>query len=127
MQSDKIIDEHGPFYPEIIGPFVPEHFVAINGYKVPYVTVTPTNDGQIDLCIDRRFSLDTSVPIEEFNRWIGVLANAMAVAAGYSSHGENCLPTNPHKIRLGSLGDIIPALNIIDGGKSSGLKDNLWP
>lgn len=111
-------EEKGPFYPEIVGPFVPEHFVTINGYKVPYVTVTPTSDGRVDLYVDRRFGLDHPVPVEEFNRWIGLLADAMAVAAGYSCHGENCMPTNPHKVKMGSLGRAAPVLDVIEGGKN---------
>lgn len=112
MKEDK-----GQFYPEIIGPFIPEHLVSINGYKVPYITVTPTQDGRIDLYVDCRFGLDAPVSIEEFNRWIGIIANAMAVAAGYSSHGENCQPINKYKVKLTSLGKIAPILNIIDGDK----------
>src|SRR5882672_372910 len=93
-------EPRGPHYPEIVGPFLPEHRVTINGYSVPYITVTPTADGRIDLLVDRRFGLDAPVPVAEFNRWIGLLADAMAVAAGYSSHGEHCTPLNPHKARM---------------------------
>jgi hypothetical protein len=110
-------EERGPFYPEIVGPFLPEHFVTINGYKVPYVTVTPTSDGRIAVYVDRRFGLDEPVSVEEFNRWIGILADAMSVAAGYSSHGEHCSPINPHKVKMGALGSVAPVLNVIDGGK----------
>lgn len=107
----------GPYHPEIIGPFVPEHHVTIAGYHVPYVTVQPLADGRIELTVDGRFCLDGPVPREEFDRWIHILAHAMAVAAGYSSHGENCTPTNPHQHRISYLGSVAPVLNVIDGGK----------
>ncbi len=110
-------EEHGPFYPEIIGPFRPEHHVTIAGFHVPYVTVQPLADGRIDLTVDGRFGLDGPVTREEFDRWIHILANAMAVSAGYSSHGEHCQPTNPHKHKMGHLGSVVPVLNVIDGGK----------
>lgn len=111
------MEERGPFYPEIVGPFLPEHRVTIAGYHVPYITVRPQEDGRIDLLLDNRFGLHSPVPVEEFNRWIGILADAMAVAAGYSCHGEHCTPKNPHKTRLGSLGSVAPVLGVIDGDK----------
>lgn len=110
-------EEKGPFYPEIVGPFLPEHRVTIAGYHVPYITVKPLADGRVDLLLDDRFGLPDPVPREEFDRWIHILADAMAIAAGYSCHGENCTPTNPHKTRLGHLGAVAPVLNVIDGGK----------
>lgn len=106
-------EERGPFYPEIVGPFVPEHRVTINGYEVPYITVTPLPDGRIDLHVDRRFGLDQPVSVEEFNRWIGIIADAMAVAAGYSAHGENCQPVNPHKVKLMGMSRPPPDLRVV--------------
>ena len=55
------------------------------------------------------------------NRWIPILANAMAVAAGYSCHGENCTPLNPFTTRMGALGSINPGpkLTVIDGCNNS--------
>jgi len=111
------MEERGPFYPEIVGPFVPKHVVTINGYRVPYVTVTPLSDGRIDLHVDNRFGLYEPVSVEEFNRWIGLMAEAMAVAAGYSCHGEYCTPINPHKVKLSSMGRLPPNLTVVDGGK----------
>ena len=107
----------GPFYPEVVGPFLPEHHITIAGYMVPYITATPQEDGRIDLLLDHRFGLHEPVSREEFNRWIGFLADAMAIAAGYSCHGENCTPTNPHKHRLANLGSVAPVLGVIDGGR----------
>ena len=95
----------GPFYPKIHGPFEPEHYVSIAGYKVPHVTVKPQPDGKIGVSVDNRFYLEP-VPEEEFSRWIWLLANAMAVAAGYTAHGEHCRPTKDleYKTQMGELG-----------------------
>jgi hypothetical protein len=105
-------EERGPFYPEIVGPFQPEYRVSINEYRVPYVTVRPTDDGRVDVTIDNRFGIDGPVSVEEFNRWIGLMANAMAVAAGYSAHGENCEPTNPFKVKMMGL-SVKPNLSLV--------------
>ena len=76
-------EERGPFYPEIVGPFKPEHRVTINGYHVPHVDVQPLDDGMLWVTIDNRFGISEPVTREEFNRWIGLLADAMAVAAAF--------------------------------------------
>lgn len=110
-------EARGPFSPEIHGPFLPEHYVTIDGYKVPYLTVRPTDDGRVDVMIDRRFGIDGPVSLEEFDRWMPILAHGMAVAAGYSCHGENCTPLNPFKHRMGPLGSMSPEFTVIDGGK----------
>jgi len=111
----------GPFYPEIVGPFLPEFRVTIGGYKVPYVNARLLDDGRVDVTIDRRFGMPDPVSREEFNRWIYILANAMAVAAGYSCHGENCTPINPFKIGMSQIGSVPspkPELTLIDGDKT---------
>ena len=47
-----------------------------------------------DLWCDDRFGI--TVPESEVERWAWFLANAMAVAAGYTSHGPNSRPINRH-------------------------------
>src|SRR5882757_4288829 len=93
---------------EIIGPFVPEHHVTSGGYRVPYITAFVHEDGRVDISVDQRFCMEGPVSREEFDRWIPILANAMAVAAGYSCHGENCTPINPFTTRMSSLGSVTP-------------------
>lgn len=104
---------------EIHGPFLPQHFVTLGGYRVPYITATPVGDDLVDIVLDNRFSLPAPILKEEFERWIYLLANAMAIAAGYSCHGDNCQPTNPFQRRMGQL--IVepekPTFTIIEGGK----------
>src|SRR5580693_2397514 len=99
---------------EIHGPFQPEYFVTINGYRVPYVTIHPSEDARYSVTVDRRVGLFSSVTAEELDNWLPVLADAMAVAAGYSSHGEHCNPLNPFTTRMSRLGPALkPDLSVI--------------
>lgn len=102
---------------DIVGPFQPEYRVTIDGFRVPHVRAIPMPDDRVEIVIDNRFGMEGPVSREEFNRWLPILANAMAVAAGYSCHGENCTPLNPHKVRMSSLGSLPPNLSVIEGGK----------
>ena len=102
---------------EIHGPFLPEYRVTLDGFRVPFVTATPTDDGRVDVFIDRRFAMEGSVSRDEFDRWLPILANAMAVAAGYSSFGENSGRSNPFQVRMSRLGHVQPSLSVIDGDK----------
>lgn len=47
--------------------------------------------------LDGRFG-HGPIPESEINRWAWFLANAMAVSAGYTSHGENSRRRNPHGV-----------------------------
>lgn len=106
---------------EIIGPFMPESRVTLYGYKVPYLTVYPREDGTVNVVVDGRFGLHEPVSREEFDRWVFIIANAMAVAAGYSCHGENCGPSNPFMTRMSELKitSSTPELSVIEGGKGN--------
>ena len=48
----------------------------------------------MSLLLDNRFGMDTTE--EELARWAPFLANAMAVSAGRTSHGERSYLRNPH-------------------------------
>ncbi len=71
--------------------------VHVDGYDLPYIEAhvfEGENEGLISLILDNRFGLDTNP--EECERWLPFLANAMAVAAGRTSHGEHSNIRNPH-------------------------------
>ncbi|HET8627408.1 MAG TPA: hypothetical protein VFL91_08310 [Thermomicrobiales bacterium] len=102
----------------IIGPFVEEWRLTVDGYRVPYLTAYP--GGAPDtwhLVLDGRFGVD--VTDEEPRRWLWFVANAMAVAAGYSSFGEHCRPINPFTLRMSELGEAGPETN--GAGEREGL------
>ena len=67
--------------------------VEVDGYPVPYIEAGESGNA-VSLILDSRFGIDTSQ--EELERWLPFLANAMAVAAGRTSHGANSNIRNPH-------------------------------
>lgn len=85
---------------EFIGPFETHH-VAVDGFLVPCLTVMPHKgeaDGLVDVVLDGRYSV-TCEP-DEAKKWIWIIANAMAIGAGYSSFGENSEVHNRYKTRI---------------------------
>jgi hypothetical protein len=38
--------------------------------------------------------------LDEIERWMPFVANAMAIASGFTCHGENSQPSNPFKTQL---------------------------
>jgi len=83
---------------EMVGPFQEEYYHAVvDGFEVPYIKLRK-NESDWDLVVDGRYSVTASG--DEMDRWIWIIANAMAIAAGYTSHGEQSIPTNPFHRRL---------------------------
>lgn len=80
----------------------------MDGYRVPYLQVikyvAPEHDGLLSLNVDERFSIDFLE--EELDKWAWIIANGMAVAAGYSCHGENSQPLNRFKCAVHMLGEL---------------------
>lgn len=97
-----------PYGTKLIGPFVGQHKITVRDYRVPHLAAYSMHDGTWALTIDDRMSIECSD--EELRRWVPFIADAMAVAAGYSCHGEQCQPMNRHKIKLTgiSAGDVEP-------------------
>lgn len=101
---------------DIVGPFE-EYRVVWCGYHVPHIQAAPMKDGTYYVAVDNRFGIHKSVTREELENWMPILANAMAVAAGYSCHGENCRRINEYKVGMSRI-DQKPSLTIVDGGKA---------
>lgn len=92
----------------LVGPFKDEYFQpSIGGYEIPNVRVlhkTGAQDGISTVVLDRRFVID--VPYDQLDPWLWIVANAMAIGAGYSCHGENSVKDpNPFKRKLVELGE----------------------
>lgn len=89
---------------EINGPYE-RNYLVVDGFDVPDITVNAVKNPQGDIVsyefiADNRFSLP-DVPPVLFNSVAWFIANAMAVAAGYSCHGENSVENpNPYKKRV---------------------------
>jgi len=103
MTDDPLDFAAHPYGVELVGPFVEEWRVTVRGYRVPHLTAIPSADGaSVSLCLDERFLIVGTD--EEVRKWIPFLADAMAVAAGWSCHGEQATPLNRFKTRMTGLG-----------------------
>jgi hypothetical protein len=89
---------------EFIGPFGTgtRHYVTIDGFRVPYIAahreIGGADDGLMSLLLDDRFGFNATE--DECRHWLPFLANAMAIAAGYSSFGAHAGRDNPFRHRL---------------------------
>ena len=66
-----------------------------------YIVARSDTEDKLTVTLDGRFSID--VPIDQIQTWGWLVANAMAVAAGYSCHGPNSRLANPYGIHVVQL------------------------
>lgn len=73
---------------------------TLDGYEVPHVEAREVDNGvNCNIFLDRRFGI--TIPAEHAQQVIWLLANALAVGAGYSCHGENSsYRPNPFKVQV---------------------------
>jgi hypothetical protein len=92
--------ETGPFGAQVVGPFLPESKIIVNGYIVPHLSVGTVkggpNDGLFCLQLDNPPRWEVQCTQEELDKWSWFIAHAMAVAAGMTCHGEGSKPKNIH-------------------------------
>jgi hypothetical protein len=94
------------FEVEFPGPFT-HHEVIVGGWKVPLVEAHPTggHDDKITLVIDGRFA--ETFTVEEAERFVPFLADAIAVALGYTGHPrgdeEPITAPQPRPVRMYSI------------------------
>lgn len=81
--------------------------VTIEGYQVPRVEVAEdAATGRWNVTYDGRFGV-VAESLEELHRWLWIVAQAQAVGAGYSCHGENSVfRPNPHRVRVRQIGAV---------------------
>lgn len=100
--------EHGL---ESIGPFS-EWRIKLDGYEVPQLGGRADDQGMFHLCLDRRFGIE--IPEKYAQQVVWLIANALAIGAGYSCFGENSQQVNPFKVRFSGLslsaGDEAPSV-----------------
>jgi len=100
-----------PYQPtgcEMVGPFQhTEYKVVADGYVLPYMTAYPLNaqNTEWDILVDGRFAY--RLPQEVLDQVIPLLADVMAITAGYKSHANACQHqqdrNNPFGTRMLSL------------------------
>ena len=79
-----------------------ERAVTIDGYAVPKVEAREINTGLMtDICLDGRFGIQ--IPAEYASSVIWLIANAMAIGAGYSCHGKNSSAVNPFQVAVSEI------------------------
>lgn len=88
---------------KIYGPFHEHYRVSLDGHAVPLVELSWNSDDTLELVLDRRFGLTCNQ--EELQKWLPIVANAMAIGAGYSCHGENSVERNPYKTKVMEIGN----------------------
>lgn len=67
------------------GPFE-HHDVVVNGWRVPFLHAHMKTEDRVLLVLDRRLGAEFSV--EEAERVVPFLADAIAVAMGYGAHPD---------------------------------------
>ena len=67
------------------GPF-DHHDVVVNGWRVPFLHAHLPAEDRVLLVIDRR--LATELSVEEAERVVPLVADAIAVALGYGAHPD---------------------------------------
>jgi hypothetical protein len=68
-----------------VGPFE-HHDVVLDGRAVPFLRATPLDGGQVHLNLDRRLGVTLSA--DEAERVVPFVADAIAVALGYTAHPD---------------------------------------
>jgi hypothetical protein len=71
------------------GPFQ-HHDVVVEGWRVPFLQAHMAGEDRVSLVIDRRLSTELSV--DEAERFIPFLADAISVALGYGAHPRGDMP-----------------------------------
>jgi hypothetical protein len=86
--------------------------VTIDGYEVPDIEAREVNEGiDCNIILDRRLGI--TIPAECAQQVIWLLANAHAIGAGYSCHGENSVyRPNPYKVRVSCIDTVTNAEGI---------------
>jgi len=77
--------------------------VTLDGYAVPFIEAKEVDDGRnINIFLDNRWGI--TIPAEAGEQVIWLLANALAVGAGYSCHGENSVwRPNPFRVKVAEI------------------------
>lgn len=82
-------------------PDITPCMMEVDGTPLPYIEIFEHPNGKFSLTVMRQggnsplIGLDR-ISADALHRWAPILAAAMAVAAGRTSHGENSNVFNPH-------------------------------
>ena len=103
---------------EFIGPFTEKHKVSVDGCVVRGLTVEPCDNGEWWLVLDGRFGVQA--PEEELKKYIWLIANALAIGAGYTYHGPNAKISNPFAVQImGISPEVAKSADIVEFTKQN--------
>lgn len=85
---------------ESVGPFSVWK-LKLDGYRVPMLTGREDENGMFHLCLDERFGIE--IPKQHAHQVVWLIANALAIGAGYSCFGEGSQISNPFKVRMSGI------------------------
>lgn len=98
------IDEETDVIPERAGlefhPPFSVYQMSVDGYLIPHLSGR-VHEGMLHLTLDNRFGCE--IPDAFSSQIVWFIANAMALAAGYSCIGENCRPLNPFTVKINAI------------------------
>jgi len=100
---------------ESIGPFN-EWRIKLDGYRVPKLSGRADSNGVFHLCLDHRFGIE--IPEDYAYQVVWLIANALAIGAGYSCFGENSRIANPFQCRMSGI-SITPDVEIDEASSSA--------
>ncbi len=82
---------------QFIGPMMPDFRLAVQGYRVPHVSVSPIagDDTVMNISLG---GFGICADVAEIERWAPLVAHAMAYAAGFTCHGEGSQPRNDYRV-----------------------------
>ena len=103
---------------DFVGPRVSDHAVVVDGYLVPYLTANPTNPSRTEweIVLDGRWGI--TLKHEDIETVVWFVANALAVGAGFTKHGEGSGLRNRFATKVGFIEEI-PT----DNGETNGSHD----
>jgi hypothetical protein len=101
--------EDAPFQVSFPGPFT-HHSVVVEGWAVPLLHAHPSgeHDEKVMLVLDNRLAI--TVTVEEAERFVPFLADAIAVALGYTAHPRGDTEferkAQPRPVRTNGIGAV---------------------
>lgn len=95
---------------EAIGPFTPCYRFTVDGYTVPNLTGYLV-DGETTWSLVYDQGIGITCPNDQLHQLVWFIANVAAINAGFTCHGENSRPRNPHRVQSMKIGEIITEEN----------------
>lgn len=88
-----------------IGPTIPHYKFTVDGYSVPNLTgILVDGENTWNLIYDERFGYTCAD--QDLHQLVWWIANIAAVNAGFTHHGKDSRPLNPHTVQVMEIGSV---------------------